>query len=103
LASESPRDGYVQSQKTLTYTASRPRGASNPTKGSDIPVEARIISIADVYDSLVSDRPYPKGISPFEARDTIVNGSGKDFDPGVVKTFESAFRKQQMDVPEVLA
>ena len=32
----------------------------HPTKGSDIPVEARIISVADVYDSLVSDRPYRK-------------------------------------------
>jgi len=49
----------------------------------------------------VSDRPCRKGISPLEARDTIVKGSGKDFDPGVVKAFESAFRKQQMAVPEV--
>ena len=74
----------------------------HPNRGTEIPVEARIISVADVYDSLVSDRPYRKGISPFEARDTIVKGAGKDFDPGVVKAFESAFRKQQMDVPEVL-
>jgi HD-GYP domain-containing protein (c-di-GMP phosphodiesterase class II) len=31
-----------------------------------------------------------------------VKGSGSDFDPAVVKAFESAFRKQEMDVPEVL-
>ena len=74
----------------------------HPNKGNEIPVEAQIISVADVYDSLVSDRPYRKGISPFEARDTILKGSGKDFDPTVVKAFDSAFRKQQMDVPEVL-
>jgi putative nucleotidyltransferase with HDIG domain len=74
----------------------------HPTKGDEIPIEARIISVADVYDSLVSDRPYRKGISPFEARDTILKGSGSDFDPTVVKAFESAFRKQQMEVPEVL-
>jgi putative nucleotidyltransferase with HDIG domain len=71
-------------------------------KGKEIPIEARIISVADVYDSLVSDRPYRKGLSPFEARDIIVKWAGKDFDPGVVKTFEAAFRKQRMEVPEVL-
>ena len=74
----------------------------HPTKGGDIPIEARIISVADVYDSLVSDRPYRKGLSPFEARDIIQKGSGSDFDPGVVKAFESAFQKQKMEVPEVL-
>jgi putative nucleotidyltransferase with HDIG domain len=72
------------------------------TKGEDIPIEARIISVADVYDALVSDRPYRKGISPFEARDTITNAAGKDFDPKVVKAFEAAFRKQLLEVPEVL-
>jgi putative nucleotidyltransferase with HDIG domain len=74
----------------------------HPTKGEAIPVEARIISVADVYDSLVSDRPYRKGCSPFEARDIILKGSGSDFDPSVVKAFESAFHKQAMEVPEVL-
>jgi putative nucleotidyltransferase with HDIG domain len=74
----------------------------HPSKGEEIPVEARIISVADVYDSLTSDRPYRKGLSPFEARDTIVKAAGSDFDPAVVRAFESAFRKQQMDVPEVL-
>lgn len=73
-----------------------------PIKGQEIPIEARIISVADVYDSLISDRPYRKGISPFEARDTIVKGAGSDFDPAVVKAFESAFSKQKMEVPEVL-
>ncbi len=74
----------------------------HPTKGEDIPIEARIISVADVFDALVSDRPYRKGISPFEARDTITKASGKDFDPRVVKAFEAAFRKQRLEVPEVL-
>jgi len=73
-----------------------------PTKGLEIPVEARIIAVADVYDSLISDRPYRKGVSPFEARTTIVKGAGSDFDPTVVKAFELAFSKQRMEVPEVL-
>jgi HD-GYP domain-containing protein (c-di-GMP phosphodiesterase class II) len=74
----------------------------HPTKGSDIPLEARIISVADAYDSLVSDRPYRKAIPPFKARDAIVKGSGKDFDPRVVEAFVSAFRAGRMEVSEVL-
>ncbi len=75
----------------------------NPTKGEDIPLEARIIGVADAYDSLVSDRPYRKAISPFEARDIILKGSGKDFDPRVVRAFDAAFRRREMEVPEMLA
>lgn len=74
----------------------------HPNRGEDIPIEARIISVADVYDALVSDRPYRKGISPFEARDTICKAAGKDFDPRVVKAFDAAFRKQRLEVPELL-
>ena len=72
------------------------------TKGQDIPIEARIISVADVFDALVSDRPYRKGLSPFEARDIILKGEGSDFDPQVIRGFEAAFQKQRLEVPEVL-
>jgi len=72
------------------------------TKGENIPVEARILSVADVYDALISDRPYRKGLSPFEARDIILKGEGSDFDPKVIKAFEAAFQKQRLEVPEVL-
>ena len=48
----------------------------HPTSGEQIPIEARIISVADVYDSLTSDRPYRKAMSPFEARDIIAKGVG---------------------------
>jgi putative nucleotidyltransferase with HDIG domain len=73
-----------------------------PNKGEEIPIEARVISVADVYDSLVSDRPYRKGIAPFEARDAILKAGGSDFDPRVVAAFESAFHKQRLEVPEVM-
>jgi putative nucleotidyltransferase with HDIG domain len=72
------------------------------TKGQDIPLEARIISVADAYDAMVSDRPYRKAITPFEARDVLVKGAGKDWDPKVVDAFQSAFRGGRMEVPEVL-
>ena len=74
----------------------------HPTEGDDIPLEARILSVADVYDSLTSDRPYRKAMSPFDAKETIVKASGTDFDPKVVDAFAACFRLGTMEVPEVL-
>lgn len=74
----------------------------NSSKGEDIPIESRILSVADVYDALISDRPYRQGLSPFEARDIILKGEGSDFDPRVIRAFESAFQKQRLEVPDVL-
>ncbi|MEE9403059.1 MAG: HD domain-containing phosphohydrolase [Desulfobacteria bacterium] len=74
----------------------------HPSSGEKIPLEARIISVADVYDSLISDRPYRKAMSPFDARDIIVKGSGTEFDPGVVSGFLAAFNKGEMEVPDMV-
>jgi HD-GYP domain-containing protein (c-di-GMP phosphodiesterase class II) len=70
----------------------------HPTKGEAIPIEARVIAVADVYDSLTSDRPYRKAMSPFEARDIIVKGSSTEFDPKVVDAFQKAFRQGKLEV-----
>jgi putative nucleotidyltransferase with HDIG domain len=74
----------------------------HPNRGNEIPLEARIISVADVYDSLTSDRPYRKAMSPFEAKEIIVKGSGTDFDPHVVDAFVDAFRRGELEVPAVV-
>jgi putative nucleotidyltransferase with HDIG domain len=74
----------------------------HPTQGEQIPLEARIIAVADVYDACTSDRPYRRGMSPFEARETITKGSGTDFDPQVVDAFLRAFGERVLDVPEVM-
>ncbi|MFQ5532780.1 MAG: HD-GYP domain-containing protein [Candidatus Methylomirabilales bacterium] len=74
----------------------------HPTRGDEIPLEARIISVADVYDSLTSDRPYRKAMSPFDAKEVIAKGAGSEFDPKVVEAFLIAFRRGDMDLPEVL-
>jgi putative nucleotidyltransferase with HDIG domain len=70
-----------------------------PSQGENIPIEARVISVADVFDSLTSDRPYRKAMAPHEARETIVQGSGTEFDPKVVDAFQSAFRKGELEMP----
>ena len=72
------------------------------TEGEDIPLEARILSVADVYDALTSDRPYRKAMSPLDAKESIVKASGTDFDPRVVDAFAACFRLGLMDIPEVM-
>lgn len=68
----------------------------------DTPLAARVVKVADVYDALTSDRPYRKAMSPFEARATIVNGVGTEFDPVVVAAFERAFSSEALELPSVV-
>jgi HD superfamily phosphodiesterase len=67
---------------------------------SDMPLEARILAVADAYDALTSDRPYRRGISPFDAKESILKAAGEEFDPEVVDAFMEAFRKNEMELPE---
>ncbi len=73
----------------------------HPLQGEQIPVESRIISVADVYDALTSDRPYRKAMSPFDAKDILVKGSGTDFDPQVIEAFLEALKRGEMEVAAV--
>ncbi|MGC9995509.1 MAG: HD domain-containing phosphohydrolase [Terriglobia bacterium] len=70
----------------------------HPTKGEDIPLEARVIAVADVYDAMTSDRPYAKAMSPLAAKEAIAKGAGTDFDPSVVKAFVKAFQSGSLEV-----
>ncbi len=74
----------------------------HPTRGQEIPLEARVITVADVYDALTSDRPYRKAMSPFDAKEIILKGAGTEFDPRVVDAFVGAFAGGQMEVPELV-
>jgi HD-GYP domain-containing protein (c-di-GMP phosphodiesterase class II) len=53
-----------------------------------IPLPARIIAVADSFDAMTTDRPYRKGMPPWEALEEIVANSGKQFDPEVVAAFK---------------
>ena len=56
-------------------------------KGEDIPLECRIISIADAYDAMTNDRPYRKALTPEEAIAELKLGAGEQFDPHLVTEF----------------
>jgi putative two-component system response regulator len=60
-----------------------PRGL----RGEEIPLAARIVTVADVYDALTMKRVYKSAYSHSVARGIIIEGSGKHFDPRVVQAF----------------
>lgn len=55
--------------------------------GNDIPLSARIVALADVYDALTSKRPYKDAWSHEKTRELIISEKGKHFDPDVVDAF----------------
>jgi HD-GYP domain-containing protein (c-di-GMP phosphodiesterase class II) len=62
-------------------------GYPHGMKGEEIPVAARIFTVADAYDAMTSDRPYRARRSPEKAIAEIVRCSGTQFDPEVVEAF----------------
>lgn len=66
-------------------------GYPRQLKGEEIPLGARIFSLSDTYDAIVSDRPYREGQSPDAAFAEILRCAGTQFDPKVVEAFEAAF------------
>jgi HD-GYP domain-containing protein (c-di-GMP phosphodiesterase class II) len=65
-------------------------------KGEEIPMIARVVSVADTYDAMVSTRPYRKGLDPKIAYDEIVKHRGTQFDPQIVDAFIQAFQNEKM-------
>ena len=65
-------------------------GYPNGLKGEDIPLSARIMAVADVFDALVSRRSYKEPFSVEKAMDIIREGAGSHFDPLVVQAFLDA-------------
>jgi len=62
-------------------------GYPNQLKGKNIPLLGRIMAVADVYDALISVRPYKKAFSHSEAVHIIVEGKGTHFDPILIDVF----------------
>ncbi len=86
-------EGFLKEAKNLAlYHHEKWNGMGYPQglKGEEIPLSARIMAVADVFDALVSRRSYKEGLSMEQAMEIIHQGSGTHFDPQIVKAFEDA-------------
>ena len=85
--------GYLQEARNLAhYHHERWDGKGYPDglSGTDIPLSARIMAVADVFDALVSKRSYKDGFSYEKAMSIILEERGTHFDPAIVDAFEHA-------------
>jgi len=69
------------------------KGYPEGLKADQIPFMARIISIADAFDAMTSDRPYRKGLDVMIAREEIQKNAASQFDPYMVAAFLKAFQE----------
>jgi len=90
IISDAEEDGFLLHAKIFAAThhekyngTGYPRGL----KGNDIPLEGRIMALVDVYDALVSARPYKMPFGHDRAVDIIKSDSGTHFDPLIVEAF----------------
>jgi putative two-component system response regulator len=67
------------------------KGYPDHLAGENIPIEARIVAVADAFDAMTTERPYSPRRDLEEAYDEILNCSGKQYDPYVVKSFQIAW------------
>lgn len=69
-------------------------------KGNEIPLGSRIISIADAYDSMTSNRVYRKSLTSEEAISVLEQGAGKQFDPDLVQLFKAVLPEAIQEIKE---
>lgn len=67
-------------------------------KGEEIPLEARIIAVADSYDAMTSDRPYRTALDHQTAVEELTQASGRQFDPAVVEAFLAVVDNVRVDL-----
>ena len=86
-------DSFLEMARNIAYAHhERWDGKGYPYRltNENIPLAARITSVADVYDALTTKRPYKKAMSHEESREIILAGKGTQFDPAVVDAFLAA-------------
>jgi len=87
---DSGESDFLNHAKIFAYTHHEKwdgTGYPNGLKGEEIPLQGRIMAIADVYDAITSERSYKKALPHEEAMRVIVEGKGTHFDPVLVDVF----------------
>lgn len=94
-----PIDFFKESVDGILYHHERWDGKGYPDglAGDDIPAMARVVSVADVFDVLMTDRPYNTARNFIEARNELLKFSGSQFDPDVVAGFDKLFQRGDIE------
>ncbi|GBD14125.1 Cyclic di-GMP phosphodiesterase response regulator RpfG [bacterium HR24] len=71
-------------------------GYPDGLRGEEIPLEARIVAVADMYDALTTDRPYRRAYSHEEAMAIMAKETGSHLDPACVEAFRRAMEKSSV-------
>ncbi len=103
LSDQLGEDDFLQVAEEIAYGHhERWDGGGYPFQraGEQIPLSARIVAVADVYDALRSKRPYKEGMSHEKAKNILVEDSGSHFDPLVIEAFLAAEDRFQAVAPE---
>ncbi len=66
-------------------------------KGEEIPLEGRVLAVADTFDAMTSNRPYRKGLDPEIALAELEKGKGTQFDPDCVDVLVKCYREGKID------
>lgn len=87
-------------QKIVLRHHERYDGSGYPgrLKGEEIPLEARVIAVADAYDAMTSDRPYRQAMPHEKAIEELRASSGQQFDPVVVAAFLDVIDEVRLDL-----
>lgn len=91
----SPIQEFKEVVLGIKYHHERYEGGGYPEglRGRKIPLIAAVISVADAFDAMSTDRPYRKAFSKEEVIKEILNQKGKQFHPLVIKSFLRAYKK----------
>jgi len=89
-------DGFQQAALLVLHQHERVDGSGYPNKltGEEIPLGSRMITVADSFDALTTDRPYRRALSHAEALGELIRCSGSQFDPEVVNAFRVSLERQ---------
>ncbi len=99
MISRTGESGFLSSARlTAAYHHEKWDGSGYPNglKGTEIPLQGRIMAVVDVYDALTSERPYKKAFTCEAAYRIIIEDAGKHFDPQIADVFDSIKKQVEM-------